>query len=63
MSVDGTGSHTGLGTVLGWKHNGERTGDTPGSRWESDWSNDQCHVDFENGGGWNLPMSLCTIVA
>ena len=55
----------GLGTVLGWKYNGERTGDTSHA-WDS--SDDYARVDFDYGGGCSgggcniFPMSRCTIV-
>jgi Ca2+-binding EF-hand superfamily protein len=50
----------GDGTLLGWKHQGERHGDTGGGL-----SSDEfCRVKFDRSeDGWNLAMSSCKILA
>jgi hypothetical protein len=52
VSMAGTGSRTGPGRLLGWKLDGVRTGDTSGGLS----SDGYCRVNFERGGGWNVPM-------
>lgn len=58
MASDDDG-HTGAGTLLGWKVDGERTGDTSGGLR----SDGYCRVDFDDGGAWNVNMSECTLIA
>ena len=49
-----THAEFGDGAVVGWKHSGERTGDTAGGLQ----SDGYCRVKFDSGkggGGWNVP--------
>ena len=49
-----THAEHGDGTVLGWKHSGDRTGDTSGGLQ----SDGYCRIKFDSGkggGGWNVP--------
>ena len=51
----------GDGTLVGWKHDGVRTGDTSGGLS----SNDFCRVKFDEGSkrsGWNVPMRRCVLL-
>ena len=57
MASDSDG-HTGAGTLLGWKVEDERTGDTSGGLQ----SDGYCRVDFDDGGAWNVDMSECTLI-
>ena len=57
VNVSGTGSHTGGGTLLGWKVSGNRFGDTGGGLS----SDGYCRVFFGGrDGSYNLPMSSVT---
>ena len=57
VNVPGTGSHTGAGTLLGWKVSGNRFGDTDGGLS----SDGYCRVFFGGrDGSYNLPMSSVT---
>ena len=53
----GSGRHHGPGTLLGWKVGGSRHHDTSGGLS----SDDYCRVEFDHGGGWNMPMSSVTV--
>jgi hypothetical protein len=58
VTLPGSGSHTGPGTLLGWKVNGNRFHDTSGGLS----SDGYCRVNFENGGSWNVPMHNVTVL-
>ena len=47
VNVPGSGSHTGVGKLIGWKAAGVRHGDTSNGLW----SDDFCRISFAQGRG------------
>jgi hypothetical protein len=51
-------SDRGEGTLIGWKSDGQRSGDTSGGLN----SDGFCRIDFDTSDPWNVPMSSCQLL-